>query len=131
MNTLVIAGILNVHKQIVIHMIYFVTMMLNAVPATLGVSVVYSLHEIVTQCKLDMNKDCKVRFSTYMEASEDAQITNKMKSITERCIALGPSGNWKVSTMSFNLNCGVVTRRTITPLPMLDCQQMGKSTPGS
>ena len=38
MKTLVITGILNIHKQIVIHMIYFVTMILNAVPDTICVS---------------------------------------------------------------------------------------------
>ena len=82
MKTLVITGILNVHKQIVIHMVCFVTMILNNVPATLGVSKVYSPREIVTQQKLDMNKDCKVHFGTYVEASKDAKITNTMKSRT-------------------------------------------------
>ena len=121
MKTLVIAGILNIHKQIMIHMVYFVTIMLNAVPATLGVSKIYSLCEIVTQRKLDMNKDCKVRFGTYVEAREDTQITNTMKSRTEECIVLGPSGNWEGSTTCFNLSSGVVvTRRTVTPLPMPD-----------
>ena len=49
MKTLVIKGILNVHKQIVIHMICFVNMVLNAVRATLGVSKVYYPRKIVTQ----------------------------------------------------------------------------------
>ena len=93
MKTLVIAGILNFHKHIVIRVVYFVTMMLNAVPATLGFSKVYSPREIVTQRKIDTNKDCKVRFGTYVEARKDAQIKNTMKSHTEECIALGPSGN--------------------------------------
>ena len=102
-------------------MIYFVTMMLNAVPATLGVSEVYYLRDIVTQWKLDMDKDCKVRFVMYVEARKDAQITNTMKSRTEECIVLGPSGNWEGSTTCFNLSSGVVvTRRTATPLPMPD-----------
>ena len=56
MKTLVIAGILKFHKQIVIHMVYVVTMMLNAVPSILGVSKLYSPREIVTQRKLDMDK---------------------------------------------------------------------------
>ena len=47
-KTLVIKGILKVHKQIVIHMICFVNMVLNAVRATLGVSKVYYPREIVT-----------------------------------------------------------------------------------
>ena len=104
MKTLVIAGIINVHKQILIRMI-FLTMMLNAVHATIGVYEVYSPREIVTHQRLDMNKYFKVRFGRYVEASEYA------------C----PSGNWQSSTMCFNLNSGVVvTRRTVTPLPMLD-----------
>ena len=62
---------------------FFVTMMLNAVPATLGFSKVYSRNEIVTQRKLNMNKDCRVHFGTYVDASKDAQITNTMKLRTE------------------------------------------------
>ena len=58
-------------------------MMLNAVPATLGFSKVYSRNEIVTQRKLNMNKDCRVHFGTYVDASKDAQITNTMKLRTE------------------------------------------------
>ena len=121
MKTLVIAGILNVHNQIVIHMIYFVTMTLNAVPDTLGVSEIYSPRDILTQRRHDMDKDRKVRLGTYTEASEDAQIKNTMKSRTEECVSLCPSGNWQGSTMCFNLNNGVVvTQRTIIPLPMPD-----------
>ena len=68
-----------------------------------------------------MNKYCKVCFGTYMEASEDTQTTNTMKSRTEGCIALVPSGNLQGSTMCFNLNIVVVVKRiTITPLPMPD-----------
>ena len=136
MKTLVIASILNVHKQIVICMIYVVTMMLNAVPATLGVSEVYSSREIVTQRKINMNKDFKLRFGTYVEASKDAKIKSTMKSRTEECIALGPSGKWQGSTVCFHLNSGVVvTRRTVTPLPIPDrikklVNQKGKPTPG-
>ena len=57
MKTLVVAGILRVHKQIMIHIIYFVTIMLNSLPATLVFSYLNYPHEIVTQQKLDMNKD--------------------------------------------------------------------------
>ena len=59
MKTLAIVGILNVHKQTVIHMIYFVNMMINDVRATLGVSKIYFQREIVTQWKLNMNRDCR------------------------------------------------------------------------
>ena len=65
-KSLSITGIKLLHKQVVIHMCYFVTMVVNAVPANLGVSQVYSPREIVTQRKLDMKKDCKVQFGAYV-----------------------------------------------------------------
>ena len=77
-KTLFVAGIRKLHKQIVICMVYFVTMMLNAVPAKLGISNVHSPREIVTQRQLDFTKDCKVQFGSYIEASEDPVITNTL-----------------------------------------------------
>jgi hypothetical protein len=80
-------------KQIVIHLVYFVCMMVNAIPAAEGISQLLSPREIVTQRKIDFRKDCKALFGSYVEASTDAIVTNDMKSRTHSCIALGPSGN--------------------------------------
>ena len=67
-------------KQIVIHMVYFVCMMVNAVPAAEGISQVFSPREIATQRKFDFKKDCKALFGSYVEASTDAIVTNDMTS---------------------------------------------------
>ena len=80
-------------KQIVIHMVYFICMMVNAVPAAEGISQVFSPRKIVAQRKFDFKKDCKALFGSYVEASTDAIVTNDMKSQTHSYIAFGPSGN--------------------------------------
>ena len=88
-------------KQIMIFMVYFVTMVLNTIPATQGVSKIYSPHEIATHQKLNINKECKVHFGSYVESIKDPKIKNKIESCTEECIALGSSGNWQGSTICF------------------------------
>ena len=75
-------------------MVYIVTMFVNAVLSTEGISQIFFPQEIVTQRKIDFKKDCKVQFGLYVEASTDAIVTNDMMSRTHGCIALGPSGNW-------------------------------------
>ena len=69
-----VAGFKYLHKLIVVHCLYFVTLMINAVPAEGGISEKYSPREIVSGCKLDMKKDCRVLFGAYVEASKDADI---------------------------------------------------------
>ena len=54
MKTLTVAGIQNLDKQIVICIVYFVTLCMNVLPADLVVSSIYSPHEIVIQHKLDI-----------------------------------------------------------------------------
>ena len=49
----------------------------------------------------------------------DADVMNDMRGRTHPCISLGPSVNWQVSQMCFELDTGkVVLRRIITILPM-------------
>jgi hypothetical protein len=108
-------------KKMIIHLIIFVIMWLNATPARNGISVDFSPREIVTQLKIDFSKHCRVSFGAYVEASEDADITNTMRPRTHACIALGPSGNLQGSVKCFDLETGmVVKRRTIVELPMPD-----------
>jgi hypothetical protein len=73
-----VAGFLYLHKMIVVHCVYFVVMMMNAVPANLGILQTFSPREIVTGRKIDMKKDCRALFGAYIEASRDADITNTM-----------------------------------------------------
>ena len=92
-STFAVAGIKFLAKPIVIQLVYNVTMFVNAVPDALGVSERYSPRELVTQRKFDWKRDCKVQFGTYVQASNDAIITNIMQLRTHGCIALGTSGN--------------------------------------
>ena len=91
------------HKQVVVHLVYFCVMWLNAMPAEQGISRKYSPQEIVTQCELDFTKDCKAVFGSYVEASEDASVTNNMTPQTHACIALGPAGNVQGSQKCFDV----------------------------
>ena len=83
-----VAGFNYLHRLIVVHCLYFVTMMTNAVPADGGISEKYSPREIVTGRKLDMKKDCRALFGAYVETSKDDVITNTMDKRTHSCIAL-------------------------------------------
>ena len=102
-------------------MVYYVANVVNAIPATLDVSAVYSPRGMVSQHKLDITRDCKVQFGAYVEASDGKIFTNTMKSRTHGCITLSPSGNWQGSTLCFNLETGkAVKRHIVTKLPMPD-----------
>ena len=111
-STLSVAGIKYLPKPIVIFLVYNVTILVNAIPDSLGVSERYPPREIVTQRKFDFEQDYKFQFGAYVKASDDAIVTNTMKLGTCGCISLSTSGNWPGSTMCFDLDTGkVVTRR--------------------
>jgi hypothetical protein len=93
-------------KKVIIHLIIFVVMWLNATPARKWISVEFSPREIVRQLKIDFAKHCRVSFGAYVEASKDADITNTMCPRTHPCIALGPSGNLQGSVKCFDLELG-------------------------
>jgi hypothetical protein len=108
-------------NQIIIHLLKFVTMWINALPSRSGVSTVLSPQEIVTHHKMDFDKHCRVRFGAYVEAHEDPDISNTLRDRTTACIALGPTGNLQGSIACFDLETGrVLKRRNVTPLPMPD-----------
>ena len=119
-SSLVRVGIKFLHKQIVIiRMVYFVVMWLNAVPAEGGVSMQFSPREIVLQRQLDCLKHAKADFGAYVEASVDAERTNDMSGRTHPCINLGPTGNIQGSHWCFDLDTAkVVARRILKELPM-------------
>ena len=79
----------------------------------------YSPREFVTGKKLDLKKDCRVPFGSYVKASVDAVITNGMSYHTHACIVLGPSGNLQGSIKCFDLLTGQVIRwRRFKTLPL-------------
>ena len=93
------------HKQVVIWLVYFCVMMINAVPATNGISTLFAPREIVTGRRFNL-KHLKAGFGDYIEASTDKIVTNDMKGRTHGCISLGPSGNWQGSQVCFDLETG-------------------------
>ena len=117
-------------------LVYNVTLSIDAVRDALGVSERYSPRKIATQPKFDFERDCKVQFGTYVQASNDAIVTNTTKLRTHGCVALGTSGNWQGSTICFDLDTGkVVTRRVVEELPYPDhvikrVKERGKTTRG-
>ena len=72
-------------------------------PAEQGISRKYSPWEIITQCELDFTKNCMAIFGSYVEASEDASVTNDMTPWTHACIVLGPAGNIQGSQKYFDV----------------------------
>ena len=75
------------HKHVVIRLVYFCVTMINAVPATNGISTRFAPCEVVTGRRLDL-KHLKAGFGDYIEASTDEIITNDMKGCTHGCGAL-------------------------------------------
>ena len=73
-----------IHKQIVIRLVYFSSMMINAVPAAKGISDKFSPREIVTGCRLNL-KHLKAPFGKYLEAIVDADDMNDIRGRTYAC----------------------------------------------
>ena len=111
-------GIRYMHKQIVVHFVYYTTTFVDTVSARLNVSTVHSPQRGVTKRKPDVVRDCKVQFETYVEANDNEVITNDLKSRTTKYFTLGPSVDQQGSILYFNLINGiVVTRRTVKDMP--------------
>ena len=103
-----------------VHLIKFVTFWINSFVNENGASKVFSPRELLTGMKVDYNKHCQARFGAYVEASDDADVTNDMRDRTSPCIVLGPTVV-QGSVRCLNLATKkVVTRRTVNPLPMPD-----------
>ena len=104
-----------------VKLVYFAVMMLNVLIGDDGISTKFLPREIVTGRCFAVEKHRRTVFGEYVEASEDADITNDMKPRTQPCIALGWSGNEQGSIVCFQVrNAKLVRRRTVEPLPMPD-----------
>ena len=62
-----VAGIKYLAKPIVICLVCNVTLFVNAISDTLGVSEQYSPREIVTQSKLEFKRHCNVQFGAHVQ----------------------------------------------------------------
>jgi hypothetical protein len=94
----------------IIKLIEFVTMWINAFIALNGASDEFSPREIVTRMSMDFTRHCQARFGSYVEASEDPDVTNTNDARTSPCICLGPTGNFQGSTWCYNLE----TKKLVT-----------------
>ena len=75
-------------NQYVIHLVYFVTTILNCLPSQSGLSGRFFPRELVFCRLVDYNKYWRIEFGAMVEASKDATITNTMASRTYRGIYL-------------------------------------------
>ncbi|KAL7462980.1 hypothetical protein ACHAXS_003351 [Conticribra weissflogii] len=105
--------------RMIVDLIYFCTMWLNATPNKNGVSEDYSPRELVVRQRLDYKRHCRVPFGAYCEVFEDRERTNTMASRTRSAISLGPTGNMQGSYKFLCLETGrVIRRRQFKELPM-------------
>ena len=114
-------------------LVYFSTMWINAFPPKGGVSPNISPRGIMIGTQFDYAKHCKLPFGSYVQAHEEPSTTNTQGARTVGAICLGPTGNLQGSYKFLNLRSGrLITRRSWTNLPMPDevikrVDQLGKS----
>ncbi|KAL7447969.1 hypothetical protein ACHAXS_000114, partial [Conticribra weissflogii] len=108
-------------KRILIELIYFHVLWMNAFPVRNGISERFLPRELVLNQKLDFKKHCKIPFGSYCEVNDEPTPLNLMTARTSPAIALGPTGNFQGTYKFFSLKTGkLLKRRAFTPLPMPD-----------
>lgn len=108
-------------RRIIIELVYYIVLWLNASPAKSSISNEYSPREIISGQKPDYKRDCKVDFFSYCEVHDEPSPTNSMKPRTRPCIALGPTANLQGSYKFLDLETGKkLKKRSWTELPMPD-----------
>ena len=108
----------HIPTMILIYTVYNVYLWLNAFPIRSGITGGFSPRELVTGLTISFHKHCQFDVGAYVEASEDAMITNSNRDRTHPCIYLGPSGNRQGSHNCFDLNTSaVVVRRSTIQIP--------------
>ncbi|KAL7463061.1 hypothetical protein ACHAXS_003437 [Conticribra weissflogii] len=106
-------------KSILIELLAFVVMWLNAFPNKSGISKTLSPREIVIRQRIDYSKHCKAQFGSYCTVFDDPNPTNTMVAQTQPAVCLGPTGNLQGTYKFFALNTGrVIKRRQFKELPM-------------
>ena len=108
-------------KQIVINLVYNVCLWLNEFLLKLGLSMYYSLRELVMQLSVSYKKDCKAGFGSCVEARTEEMVTNIQIPRRRNCTALGPSVNRQGSLKCFDLKTGkLVVRRVADQIQWLE-----------
>jgi len=103
------------------HVVYFVTLILNVFPNRNKVSEHPSPQTIVSGKHFDMKNMTYTMFEKYVEASTNADITNAIQLRTHMCLVIGPARNLQISLKCFDLATGkVIVWRTFKVIPMPD-----------
>ena len=108
--------------RMMVELVKFSTMWLNAFPANNGVTTEYSPREIVLGTKLDWKLHCRMPFGGYTHVHEDPLITNEnIQPRTVGAICLGPTGNCQGTYRFLGLKMNDVLRHhSFRELPMPD-----------
>jgi hypothetical protein len=109
----------NLPSWMIIELIHFVVLWLNAFPPSSDVSNNYSPRTIMTGTTLDYNKHCRLPLGAYVETHEDNDTTNTMVERARGAICIGPTANFQGSYNFFCLDTGRhVTRKQFREIPM-------------
>jgi hypothetical protein len=106
-------------KLMVIELLHFCVMWLNAFPVKSGISEKFSPRELVSRHKLDAKLHCKSPFGAYCEVHTDPDITNTTEPRTRWAICLGPTRNLQGSYKFMSLTTGKkIVSRKFTEMPV-------------
>ncbi|KAL7461401.1 hypothetical protein ACHAXS_001822 [Conticribra weissflogii] len=108
-------------KRILIELINFVVLWLNAFPAKNRIARNMSPRKIITRQPIDFTKHCKTEFGSYCEVYDDPTPSNTLTPRTQPAVCMGPTGNLQGTYKFFALRTGqVIKRRQFRTLPMPD-----------
>eukprot|EP00957_Ditylum_brightwellii_P095192 7249793-Ditylum_brightwellii.AAC.2 len=103
----------------IIKIINFAIVWLNAFPPKAGISTTLSPRAIIVGTQLDYKKHCRAPFSAYMQTHKENTPTNNLKDRSLAAICLGPLFNLQGGYKFLNLKTGKkMHRRHFDELPM-------------
>ena len=112
---------LQLPRLMIIELMHFCVMWMNAFPVKSGISEKWSPRELISRHKLDAKLHCKAPFGAYCEVHMDPDITNTMEPRTKWAICLGPTGNMQGSYKFMSLSTGKkIVRCKFTEMPITE-----------
>ena len=106
-------------RLMLVEMVYYNTMWINAFPAKYGVSNTISPRTMLTGVTLNYKKHCHLEFGAYVQVHEATLPRNSMAACTAGAIALGPCGNAQGGYQFLHLRTGKkIVCMNWTKLPM-------------
>ena len=112
---------LQLPRLMIIELMHFCVMWMNAFPVKSGISKKWSPRELISRHRLDAKLHCRAPFGAYCEVHTDPDITNTMEPRTKWAICLGPTGNMQGSYKFMSLSTGKkIVRRNFTEMPITE-----------